>query len=151
MNISLSVSQRPATIVIPTWKRKIEWAESQGIHGDSWGILRLRRYYPNRSGRDCDSEPSLSQMPRNQKIRTDKDFAVKTCERLKTFRRNAGFSKSAVAEHLKIPMPLYELYEKYELVPHQLIPSLCELLDFSPWYYLTGMADELSPPFRSDG
>ena len=90
-------------------------------------------------------------MLRKQNIPTDKDFVAKTCERLKFFRRNAGFSKSAVAEHLRIPVPLYELYEKHELVPHQLIPSLCELLNLSPWYYLTGMADELSPPFRSDG
>jgi len=30
------------------------------------------------------------------------------------------------------------LYEEYELVPHQLIPPLCELLNFSPWRYLTG-------------
>lgn len=93
---------------------------------------------------------AITQMHKNQTFRTDKGYVVKVCKRLRAFREEAGLTASAVAEHLKIPTDLYLLYEEYELVPHQLIPPLCELLNFSPWYYLTGMSDELSPPFRSD-
>ncbi len=89
-------------------------------------------------------------MQKNQTIRTDDGYAKKTCARLRAFREEAGLTTSAVAEHLKIPTALYVLYEEYELVPHQLIPPLCELLNFSPWHYLTGMPDALSPPLRSE-
>jgi hypothetical protein len=88
-------------------------------------------------------------MQRNPAFYTDKNYTVKTCKRLRAFREKSGLTASAVADHLKIPTDLYVLYEEYELVPHQSIPPLCELLNFSPWYYLTGMADELSPPIRS--
>ena len=86
-------------------------------------------------------------MQKNQTFYTDKGYTEKVCKRLRAFRQEAGFTESAVAEHLKIPTALYVLYEEYELVPHQLIPPLCELLNFSPWHYLTGMSDEYSPPF----
>ncbi len=89
-------------------------------------------------------------MQKNQTFYTDNNYAAKVCNRLKAFRQESGFTESVVAEHLKIPTALYVLYEEYELVPHQLIPPLCELLNFSPWHYLTGMSDELSPPIRSD-
>jgi len=79
------------------------------------------------------------------------EYTVKVCARLRAFRIEAGLTMSDVAERLKIPSPLYALYEEYELVPHQIIPPLCELLNMSPWYYLTGMSDELSPPFRANG
>ncbi len=92
----------------------------------------------------------VAHMQEIQKFRTDKNYAVNTCERLRAFRENAGLTASAVAEHLKVPTPLYVLYEKYELVPHQLIPPLCKFLNISPWNYLTGLSDELSPPFQSD-
>jgi hypothetical protein len=89
-------------------------------------------------------------MQKNQTFRVDNNYTRKTCERLRAFREESGLTASAVAEHLKIPTALYGLYEEYELVPHQLIPPLCEFLNFSPWHYLTGMSDELSPPIRSD-
>ncbi len=89
-------------------------------------------------------------MQKNQTFRTDSNYVGKTCARLKAFREEVGLTASAVAEHLQIPTALYLLYEEYELVPHQLIPPLCELLNFSPWHYLTGMSDVLSPPIRSD-
>ncbi len=89
-------------------------------------------------------------MQKNQTFHTDNNYVAKTCARLRAFREEVGLPASAVAEHLKIPTALYVLYEEYELVPHQLIPPLCELLFFSPWHYLTGLSDELSPPFRSD-
>ena len=90
-------------------------------------------------------------MQKNQTFHTDNNYVVKTCARLKAFREEVGLTASAVAEHLKIPTALYALYEEYELVPHQLIPPLCEFLNLSPWHYLTGMSDEHSPPpIRSD-
>ena len=88
-------------------------------------------------------------MQDNQAYQMDNGYAKKACARLRAFREEAGLTASAVAEHLKIPTALYVLYEEYELVPHQLIPPLCELLNFSSWHYLTGMPDELSPPIRS--
>ena len=88
-------------------------------------------------------------MQKNQTFDMDRVYTEKTCKRLKAFREDTGLTASAVADHLKIPTDLYVLYEKYELVPHQSIAPLCELLKFSPWYYLTGMSDELSPPIRS--
>lgn len=81
---------------------------------------------------------------------TDRNYAVKTCNRLRKFRESTNFAASDVAEHLNMPTALYALYEEIELVPHQLIPPLCEFLNFSPWFYLTGKSGEQSPPFRSD-
>ncbi len=89
-------------------------------------------------------------MQKTQTFHADNNYAVKTCKRLRAFREEAGLAGSAVAEHLKIPTDLYLLYEEHWLVPHQLISPLCELLNLSPWHYLTGLSDELSPPFRSD-
>ena len=89
-------------------------------------------------------------MPNNQTFRTHYKYAQAVCARLRAFRADAGFTASDVAEHLEIPTALYVLYEKYELVPHQVIPPLCGLLNMSPWYYLTGKSDELSPPIRSN-
>ena len=89
-------------------------------------------------------------MQKNQTFQMDKSYTDKTCERLRAFRKDAGFTTSAVAEHLKIPTALYVLYEEHDLVPHQLIPPLCELLNLSPWHYLTGMSDEFAPPIRSN-
>ncbi len=76
-----------------------------------------------------------------------KSYVVKTCARLKAFREETGLTASDVAEHLQIPTALYVLYEGHELVPHQLIPPLCEFLNMSSWFYLTGKSDELSPPY----
>ncbi len=86
-------------------------------------------------------------MQKDQAFYTDKSYAARTCARLRAFREEAGLAASAVAEHLQIPTALYVLYEEHELVPHQLIPPLCEFLNLSPWYYLTGLSDTLSPPF----
>ena len=89
-------------------------------------------------------------MQDDQTLYSDNAYAVTADKRLKAIRQESGFTASVVAEHLHIPTALYLLYEEYELVPHQLIPPLCELLNFSPWHYLTGLSDERSPPFRSD-
>jgi hypothetical protein len=87
-------------------------------------------------------------MPTNKTAHTDYEYAQAVCARLRAFRKGAGFTTSVVAEHLNIPTSLYVLYEEYLLVPHQVIPPLCELLNISTWHYLTGKSDELSPPFR---
>ena len=86
-------------------------------------------------------------MPTNEIFRTDYEYAQTVCARLRAFREGSGFTTSVVAEHLNIPSSLYVLYEEYLLVPHQVIPALCELLNVSTWHYLTGKSDELSPPF----
>ena len=92
----------------------------------------------------------ITQMQKNQTFHSNMNYAEKTCKRLRAFREEVGLTASTVAEHLKIPTALYLLYEEHELVPHQLIPPLCEFLNLSPWHYLTGLSDALSPPFRSD-
>ncbi len=89
-------------------------------------------------------------MPDNHTVRTDRKYVLEVCARLKAFRIESGLAASDVAEHLKIPTALYVLYEDYELVPHLLIPALCKSLNLSPWHYLTGQSDWLSPPFRSN-
>jgi len=89
-------------------------------------------------------------MPKGQTFDIDEGYATNVCKRLKAFREDTGLTTSAVADHLKIPTDLYVLYEEYELVPHQSIAPLCELLNLSPWQYLTGLSDDLSPPIRSD-
>jgi len=76
------------------------------------------------------------------------NYTAKVCKRLTALREQSSFTVSDVAEHLKIPTDLYVLYEEYELVPHQFIPPLCEFLNFSPWFYLTGKSDPHSPPSR---
>ena len=89
-------------------------------------------------------------MPNNQIFRTHYSYALAVCARLKAFRTDSDLKASDVAEHLNIPTALYVLYEKYELVPHQVIAPLCGLLNMSPWYYLTGTSDDLSPPILSN-
>jgi hypothetical protein len=89
-------------------------------------------------------------MPTDQIFDIDNGYASKVCNRLRVFREESGLPASAVAEHLHIPTALYVIYEEYELVPHRLIPPLCELLNLSPWFYLTGKSDAHSPPFRSE-
>jgi len=76
------------------------------------------------------------------------NYTAKVCKRLTALREQSGFTVSDVAEYLEIPTARYLLYEEYELVHHQLIPPLCELLNFSPWFYLTGKSDSHSPQFR---
>ncbi len=89
-------------------------------------------------------------MNKNQTVDTREGYVTKVCNRLRSFREETGLTASDVANHLQIPTALYLIYEEYELVPHLLIPPLCEFLSLSPWYYLTGMPDELSPPIRAD-
>ena len=88
-------------------------------------------------------------MPKDQINYMDNGYAKKVCDRLRAARKQSGLTASAVAEHLQMPTALYILYEEYELVPHGLISPLCELLNLSPWFYLTGKSDAHSPPFRS--
>ena len=83
-------------------------------------------------------------------MNVDNSYAAIVGKRLRASRERAGFTASDVAEHLSISTALYTLYEKYELVPHQLITPLCEWLNISPSYYLTGLSDESFPPSRSD-
>ena len=80
----------------------------------------------------------------------DNSHTKKVCDRLRAFREESGIAASAIAEHLNMPTALYVLYEENELVPHRLIPPLCELLNISPWFYLTGKSDAHSPPFGLD-
>ena len=92
----------------------------------------------------------LPGMPKYGSFYADDKFATETCKRLREFRESTNFTASDVAEHLNMPTALYVLYEEIELVPHRLIPPLCEFLNFSPWFYLTGKPDAESPPFRSE-
>ena len=87
-------------------------------------------------------------MPSSPPFHTDYEYAQSVCARLRAFRKGAGFTVSEVAEHLNIPTSLYVVYEEYQLVPHQAIAPLCELLNVSPRHYLTGKSDALSPPFQ---
>ena len=89
-------------------------------------------------------------MQKDQTLYTDNGYAATVGRRLKAFREEADLTASVVAEHLNIPTSLYLLCEEIELVPHQLIRPLCELLNFSPWHYLTGRPDELSSTLRPD-
>lgn len=84
-----------------------------------------------------------------QVMTKDEGYTLRVCERLRAFRMRSGITASAVAEHLNMPTALYVLYEECELVPHRLIPPLCERMNFSPWFYLTGKPDAESPPFES--
>ncbi len=87
-------------------------------------------------------------MPNDHALPTGSEYALKVCARLRAFRLESGLEAADVAEHLKIPTALYLLYEKHELVPHQIIPPLCIFLNLSSWHYLTGLSDELAPTFR---
>jgi transcriptional regulator with XRE-family HTH domain len=89
-------------------------------------------------------------MQRNPILDVGNHYATKVCNRLRVLREKSGLTAPDVAERLNMPTALYVLYEENELVPHRLIPPLCELLNMSPWFYLTGKSDEYSPPFRFD-
>ena len=67
--------------------------------------------------------------------------------RLRAFRDDAGLTVADVASYLEIPTHLYVAYEEYELIPHPLIGPVCEILNVSAWHLLTGLSDELSPPY----
>ena len=72
-----------------------------------------------------------------------KDF----CGRLKKLRQRAGYSnQSLFAEELGIAANTYASYESRTLLPHKLIPIVCELVNCSPWMLLTGQPGQFSPP-----
>lgn len=89
-------------------------------------------------------------MQRNPILDVGNHYAIKVCSRLRVLREESGLTAPDIAERLNMPTALYVLYEENELVPHRLIPPLCELLNISPWFYLTGKSDEYSPPFQFD-
>ena len=74
-------------------------------------------------------------------------YRIMFTERLKIMRKQAGFrNQLSVARELGISVTTYASYESRTLVPHHLIPSLCELLNCSPWLLFTGQPGEFSPP-----
>ena len=75
--------------------------------------------------------------------RYTKDF----CGRLKKLRQRSGYSsQSSFAKELGIAGNTYASYESRTLLPHKLIPAVCELLNCSPWLLLTGQPGQFSPP-----
>ena len=73
-------------------------------------------------------------MPNDHTLPTGSEYALKVCARLRAFRIESGLEASDVAEQLTIPTDLYLLYEKHELVPHQIVPPLSILLNLTSWH-----------------
>ena len=77
----------------------------------------------------------------------DRDYKQQFFKRLKKMRRQAGYqTQAAFADELSIPANNYATYETRTLLPHYLIPTVCELLNCSPWLLLTGQPGQFSPP-----
>lgn len=78
---------------------------------------------------------------------SNKPFRQHFLARLKKLRQRAGYStQAAFAKELGISANNYAQYETRTLLPHSLIPEVCELLNVSPWMLLTGQPGQMSPP-----
>ena len=74
-------------------------------------------------------------------------YRIEFFDRLKTMRKEAGYrTQFSIARELEVSTATYARYETRTLVPHHLIPLVCELLNCSPWLLLTGQPGEFSPP-----
>ena len=158
MNVTLPLGQRAATIVTSiSMSRKIR------ANLTIWPVtpIVLSRLAKHEDPGKCTTNHGalgnpissilgeLALMQRNKASYADKSYAIITCNRLRLYREESGFSASDVAEHLNMPTVLYVVYEENELVPHRLISPLCKFLNISPWFYLTGRSNGQSPPVPS--
>ena len=67
--------------------------------------------------------------------------------RLKKLRKDGGYSSQReFAEELGMSANSYATYESRTMLPHKLIPQVCELLNCGPWMLLTGQSDQFAPP-----
>lgn len=79
------------------------------------------------------------------------DYRRNVCDRLRQLRIDAGYqSQAEFAEEIGISANTYSKYENRSLIPHRLIPLVCEMLNCSSWYYLTGQPSQHSPPFTGE-
>ena len=75
------------------------------------------------------------------------DYKLKFCRRLKQLRIKAGYAtQESFANELLIPRNTYSTYEIRALLPTEMIPLVCELLNVGPWMLLTGQSDQFAPP-----
>ena len=78
------------------------------------------------------------------------EYRRKFCRRLKRLRENAGYStQNGLAWELGISPGTYASYESRFLMPHHMIPLVCELLNCGPWMLLTGQSDQFAPPMEN--
>ena len=77
-------------------------------------------------------------------------YKQKFFKRLQMLRKKAGYkTQYEVADELGISRNTYVSYETRTLLPHSLIPLVCELLNCGPWMLLTGQSDQFAPPLEN--
>lgn len=77
--------------------------------------------------------------------KSDKQFEIAMCARVKAARKALGLTQVQMAEELGIEWTQYQKYEGKSPMKHELLPKFCRLTGFDPWYFLTGQGS-----FRPD-
>lgn len=87
-----------------------------------------------------------------KKLTTPTKYREAFCERLQRVRISAGYTQASLARELKIDKDTYAKYESRSLLPHHLIPAVCELTHTDAWFLLTGKAKITRlPPRQASG
>jgi DNA-binding XRE family transcriptional regulator len=76
---------------------------------------------------------------------TPSEYQRQFMERLKMIRVTSGYEPKEFAEALGIKTNTYLTYERRSLLPHHLIPKVCEITGHHPWHVLTGQPAWKSP------
>ena len=71
------------------------------------------------------------------------------CQRLKAAREAAGYTQITFAKELGLERDTYAKYESRSLLPHHLIPRVCQLTGHDAWYMLTGQSPTQAPVSQS--
>lgn len=74
---------------------------------------------------------------------TPAKFKIDFCKRLQSARIVAGFTQQEVAQKLGLDRDTYAKYESRSLLPHYLIPQVCELFGIEPTFLYTGMGERV--------
>lgn len=67
------------------------------------------------------------------------------CTRLKSIREATGLNQDDFAKQLGIKRDTYAKYESRSLLPHHLIPRVCEITGHDCWFVLTGQPGSKAP------
>jgi len=81
--------------------------------------------------------------------KSPKKYKNEFCLRLRVIRESCGYTQEEFAKLLGISRDTYSKYEYRSLLPHHLIPVVCELSGHDPWFLLTGKSATLTAPEKT--
>lgn len=83
--------------------------------------------------------------------RTPDEFKQEFIRRTKQARETVTKDRDEMGTRLGVEKDTYAKYEYRTLLPHYLIPKLCEETKTGPWYLLTGEPEETNPGLQNTG